>query len=386
MSSKQKLETIHGLRGVAALMVVLMHFSNFLQPVAPQFSSFLSNGYLGVDVFFVISGFIIYISTQEASSRNSIGFLIRRFCRVALPAWAALMLAVLIQPPYLKDLILSVLFIPLQNDAPPYYGYSVLIVAWTLTYELFFYLLFSAALSFSFGRKHRGLVAAFLIVVFVGLAQSQDCCSLDPYRAPLFVVGGGHFPSQLVSLAGNPILLEFAVGIFLAWAYVNRLFHRIEPGALLLTAPFTLFLIARFQYVHGHGLSRGGLLAAAMVFYVLCLQAWRDKRALADVRQRDRIGVIGRTVLYLGEISYSMYLVHPSIKSLMTKVLARATTLQTAGIDACAFVFAILCTLACSALFYRWVELPAHRLGRTLAARLPNKVLRVGAPSKASNP
>jgi peptidoglycan/LPS O-acetylase OafA/YrhL len=372
MRSIQKLETIHGLRGVAALIVVFMHLSNFLKPVAPDFSSFLSNGYLGVDIFFVISGFIIYISTHEPSARNSLSFFVRRFCRVALPAWAALVLCVVIQPPYFRDLILSALFIPLQNTAPPFYGYSVLIVAWTLTYELVFYLIFSVALLFSFGRKYRGMTVASLIIVLCVLAQTQNCCSLDPYRAPLFVADIA-FPNQLLSLAGNPISLEFAVGIFLGWTYLNRWFHRTGPGALLLTAPLTFYLIIKFQYVAGHGLTRGGILATTIMFYVLCLQAWRDDHHQANATQSNRSPFTYGAILLLGEISYSLYLVHPSIKSLVSKLLSRVPAYSSTTVDALVFIVALLFTLVVSVLFYWWVELPAQRLGRFLATHIQGK-------------
>lgn len=377
MRSKQTLATIHGLRGVAALMVVLMHFSSFTQAVAPGLSTFLAKGYLGVDAFFVISGFIIYISTEEAAARDSVSFFIRRFCRVALPAWVALWLAVLVHPPYLRDLVFSALFIPLQNANPPFYGYSVLIVAWTLTYELFFYLLFATALSVRFGRAHRGLVTVLLIVVLAALSQASNCCSLDPYQAPLSTLGGPHFPNQLISLGGNPITLEFAVGILLGWAYVNRWFERIGGARLLFAMPLVVGLIVSFQYNEGHGLNRGGLLAAAIVFFVLCLQATLDQRGPA--RQSASQGRFYQAVLRLGEISYSMYLVHPCIKSLLARLLARAPLAHTPAVATLTFIVAILAALALSALFHRWVELPSQRLGRTLSGRWAVARSRAGA-------
>jgi exopolysaccharide production protein ExoZ len=386
MGSQQKLGSVHGLRGIAALIVVLMHFSSFLQPVAPQLSTFLSNGYLGVDVFFVISGFIIYISTEEPSTRHSLTFFVRRFCRVALPAWVALALCVAIQPPYFKDLILSVLFIPLQNAAPPFYGYSVLIVAWTLTYELVFYLIFSIALSFGWGRRHRGVMATFLIVVLYALSQGKDCCSLDPYSAPLFILDGLRFPDQLLSIPGNPISLEFAVGIFLGWVYVNNRLTRTGATALLLTAPLTFYLIVKFQYVAGHGLDRGGILAAAIVLYILCLEAWNDNRGQANSNQPRRGRDFNVALLLLGEISYSMYLLHPSIKGLVLKLQASVPAFSSASMNVVAFGVALVLTLVGSAVFYRWVELPAQRLGRTLAAYIRSKPFLVGALTKTEKP
>ena len=358
--SQARLEVVQGVRGIAAMMVVLMHFKDIIKPLAPAFGAVLEYGYLGVDIFFIISGFIIYVSTEAAAARDSRSFLYRRFCRVVLPAWAAMLLALLVQPPYLRDLIQGVFFIPLQNSNPPFYGYSFLIVAWTLTYELAFYLVFAAVLATAAGRRHRGLAASAVLLAMVAAGQLNGCCTLDATAAPLFPWRLGGFPVQIISLLGNPMLLEFIAGIGLAHAYGRGWLARLPPVALLCSAPLLLWTVATQQFSDGHGLSRGGLLAALLVLYALCFQAWLGQRAAG--RQRSPAWVL----VYLGEISYSLYLVHPSVKILLGRLAAKG--IWSAGAPA-TFALALLATLVLAHLFYRYVELPSQRLGRYLSGR-----------------
>lgn len=359
-----KLEVLQVLRGVAALLVVLLHFKEFLLPAFPLASEWLGYGYIGVDIFFVISGFIIYVSTANPEARYSRNFLFRRFCRVVLPAWAAMVLAILVQPPYLRDLILGGLFIPLKNIDPPFYGYSFLIVAWTLTYELIFYAIFALVLSTEVGRRFRGLITSAILLLLVSLAQSRACCSIDAQLAPLFVSGIANFPDQLVSLAGNPMLLEFIVGIFFGWVYLNRFVTARMAGWILLSSPIGLYVLGSTQFQSGHGLTRAGLLAAVIVIYALCYQVRRDV-----MHRESEMSLLGRArnfFVYLGEISYSLYLVHPSIKVGLIKlgVLLGIEQLSWGG-----FSSALLLTLLAAHFFYRWIELPSQRLGRHLSKR-----------------
>jgi len=357
----RRLEIVQCVRGLAASMVVLLHFKDYLVTVAPGLSNFLSHGYLGVDVFFVVSGFIIYVSTANPAARAPGGFLLRRFCRVVLPAWVALLLMSLAKPPYLRDLVSSVFFVPLHNVDPPFYGHSVLIVAWTLSYELVFYAVFAAVMVFDLGRRRRGLMASLALLVLVLLVQTQlgGCCTLAATGAPLYP--GQAFPATLVSLLGNPMLLEFVVGLGLAWVYLNQGFRRPawQLRAVLLSALPVLYGVIQFQYRSGHGFTHGGLLAVLLVFYALCLQALLDEAALPG----------GRVLAWLsglGEMSYSLYLIHPVIKSLLGRP-AVAAALDGAVSPGLKFLLAVLCSGLAAYGFYRWVELPAQRLGRTLA-------------------
>ncbi len=358
-----KLELLQCLRGIAALMVVLFHFSSFLEPVLPGSASWFSSGYLGVDIFFVLSGFIIYVSTEKPDARDGAVFLTRRICRVVLPAWAAMVISVLVMPPRLIELVKGVLFIPLTNAAPPGFGYSFLIVAWTLTYELIFYGLFALVLSFTAGRAKRGILVSgvlFLLVFAVQLASGSF--TLNAQLGPVVGPAISLFPFQLLSLLGNPILLEFIVGIFLGWTFLRGYLHR--PPLILSTAVGALaaLVVISFQFRPGHGLSCGGLITTVIVVYTLLLQAKFQPNTTSP------LGILSSQkafawCVFAGDISYSLYLIHPTVKALLIKLGGMSS------IPSMSFLVALMLTLIGSVLFYRYVELPAQALGRHLSAR-----------------
>ena len=363
-----KLEFIQVLRGIAALMVVFFHFAIFLEPVVPGSVAFFSNGYLGVDIFFVISGFIIYVSTERVASRDGVVFFVRRLCRVVLPAWCAMFLSVLVMPPMLKQLLLGLAFIPLQNSAPPGFGYSFLIVAWTLTYELIFYALFAAILSSTVGRRLRGLcVAAAIVGVVAAVQLSTHVFTLDAQAGPVVGLDVPFLPIQLLSLLGNPILLEFVVGIFFGWAYLAGYFQRCSLLATHLAVILTIFLVLKYQFRPGHGLSCGGLLSAIVVGYVLAIQGWWERvRNVGDI-DRSAWKMVVWPAIFIGDISYSLYLIHPSVKALLIKVAGHWGRLG--GMANWTFAIALVGTFLLSIFFYRWIELPAQRFGRFAASR-----------------
>lgn len=380
----KKLNVIQQLRGIAALMVVLMHFNIYLEPTLPQLSNWFANGYLGVDIFFIISGVIIYISTERKQTRDAQVFLIRRFCRVVLPAWAAMALALPFSQPYLKELLYGLMFIPLKNSDPPYYGYSFLIVAWTLTYELSFYLIFTATLASRIGQKYRGLVSTAVIIGLVyAIQMQQNCCTLDAQQAPIFSESVLQFPMQLFSLLGNPILLEFSLGMLLAWSYKHRCFERTGMTLVLfLTAPIWFYLTLSLQYTKGHGLTHGGLLAFLIVLYAMCLQGWLDSKPGNDPNVSTRLKQLlpASSMLFLGDISYSLYLTHPIVRTAISKFADKTPIWQSIN-PIGQFSIAMSCALLLAYVFYKCIELPAQELGRRIANR--KSALRTNAVNTA---
>lgn len=141
---REKFLTIQYLRGLAAALVLASHA--LLYPLVEPDLGFGRLGWLGVILFFVISGFIMVTVTGESrfSARD---FLRRRFIRVVPMYWAATLIAALLAlavPHLFKttvydtgEVVLSLLFIPFYNPASggihPLYK-----LGWTLNYEVFF--------------------------------------------------------------------------------------------------------------------------------------------------------------------------------------------------------------------------------------------------------
>lgn len=362
----KRIEIIQTLRGFAALLVVLHHFQNILQNDWPGIAQLLRHGHIGVDVFFIISGFVIYISTEDTRNRSVQGFLIRRFFRVIIPAWVAMLLLLCVKPPYLSSLLLSVLFIPLENSRPPTYGYNFLIVAWTLTYELIFYFIFALAMSSRFGVQHRGLLSAALIFGMVIVIQAVTGTYTLDANAVALLPDKKYFPMQILSLLGNPLFAEFVIGISFAWIYQCGLLSRLGKWRYLLFAlgiELTLLTI-KYQYKDGNGLTNSGLMACCLVMSCLMLQSLIDT---------ENSFFLGRKAIiffgFLGELSYSLYLIHPISKSIAMSKPVKNFWVEEFN-SMLVFFLLLGCTFVAAYLFYKFIEIPSQKFGKTLISSI----------------
>lgn len=365
-AQEAQLDALQVLRGLAALAVVLMHFKEPIARFSPGLAALASHGYVGVDVFFLISGFIIYHATRAERARLAAPFLVRRLCRVVLPAWFAMALLVALKPPYLIDLLRGVLFLPRETGHPPYLGYGFLIVAWTLTYELVFYGLFAAALATAWGRARRGVLAAALLVGVMLIGQAVaghftlDAEATLPVGRSTGVSEVSLWP--LATLLSSPMLLEFVLGLGLAAAFSHaggQSFRR-WAGAVAVLGVVLAACGLLGPGLSGHGPTRSGLFALGVVLLTLAAQA------ALDGSRRVAAWPLLRLAVWLGGCSYSLYLVHPLVKTLTQSWASRLDGAALAGLT----LLAIGACIAAAGLMHRWVELPAQALGKRWAKRL----------------
>ena len=306
-----RINSIECLRGISALLVVCYHYREFLNDITPKLGHMLfENGRIGVDIFFVLSGFAIYLSTQAPSEHGVLRFLLRRFFRIVPLAWLLMAVVWLITPGLSAMATLkSVFFIPLSPASAPFFGYNILPVAWTLTYELCFYGIFALALWVA--PRQRGLVVVALVLSMVGLLQwhSGQGMTIDPYREGIFETL--HLGPIWVGIFANPLFFEFLFGVLLAWIYIRHAPTLTKIPVPVRTAVY-LFLLAFFVshffsgHATGHGLGRKGL--AAIALFTLYLAMHIDP-LLAWFNQRFAPGP-GGIFEFFGKISFSLYLVH----------------------------------------------------------------------------
>lgn len=168
--------SIQALRALAAWMVVCHHFMQIFfdfHAQGPIGHLFSVRGAVGVDIFFVISGLVIYLSTHDKPQAPK-DFLLNRVLRIVPAYWIytlAMGLLLVSAGAYMphgqiswSTFLASLLFIPAEN--PGGYGlYPTLNVGWTLNYEMFFYLVFS--LVFMVPRRCRPLLVASVLFVVV---------------------------------------------------------------------------------------------------------------------------------------------------------------------------------------------------------------------------
>lgn len=225
-----KLLNIQALRGVAALMVASFHglfyyFGALSGQPRPQWTHC---GAAGVDLFFVISGFImVYVNRDRfGSPRHQLNFLFDRATRIYPAYWiatlpviaACLLLAGEVnQSLTLRHLASSISLWPAEG------GFPLLRVGWSLTHEVYFYIVFSF---FLLGRRSALLAkllgwAAAVIVLRIALPAAW-------YQLPL------------LRLAFNPFTLEFITGALLALAVWSGRWNRLGPW--LLAGGFVLMM------------------------------------------------------------------------------------------------------------------------------------------------
>jgi peptidoglycan/LPS O-acetylase OafA/YrhL len=282
------LANVQALRALAAFMVVLVHLQA-LAVLAGAPAGLFEFGNGGVDLFFVISGFIMVFTTGRRPMGPA-GFFGARLRRIAPLYWSvtlAVFLGALLAPRLFQGtqatvpgLVASLLFFPAFR--PDGTMRPIVFVGWTLNYEMAFYVLFAAALLLR--RRWQGVAAACLalagLVLYGLLTRSAD---------PLLV-----FYTQ-------PMILEFGAGMLLGLAW-PKLRSQLSGGAIwgLAAAALAAFLFVLAAPKLAGGLDRVlafGVPAVVMVGAALAL----EKTGLA---------LRSPWALRLGNASYAIYLSH----------------------------------------------------------------------------
>lgn len=344
------IEFIQVLRGLAALAVVVLHagWEHTDYAAATGVRHALTSGIAGVDLFFVISGFIMYCTLPlSAGSWSDAGrFAIKRFTRIWPPyaAWTLIVVAMLVCVPAprlllpalkVSDLAMSLAFLPTSLPfIAPAFTLPVLDVGWTLYYEAYFYAVL--ALCLATGRWRWPLFIGWLAVVTLVIPAVRG--------APLFDPNISAAGAPLVNTLTSPIMWEFAAGVAIGWIYQRNVrFPRISFGVLA-TLLATIYLCAyciTSEHI-GHGLSGVGL---PIILIVLCL-------ALTPMSRR----CAWRPLAWLGKVSFSLYLAHKPVILAMELILSlRKVPLQPATLAAF-IAAACLLSIMVAGISYRLLE------------------------------
>ena len=207
------LVNIQFLRFLAALMVVLYHASKHVLSTGVEqgalFSAAESVGFAGVDVFFVISGFIMFHTTTGKSGAAASGdFIRRRAARIFSGYWPFFLLAAVVfawaRPGHFaeSDLLTSFFLWPAPLNK------VLLDVSWTLSYEMYFYILFMALMLFGI-RSRLWILAAIL-----GLVASYNL--IQHFLLQSFIPENYYYNSFNKLFYTSPFLVEFFAGAVLA--------------------------------------------------------------------------------------------------------------------------------------------------------------------------
>ncbi|EOA3493424.1 TPA: acyltransferase [Escherichia coli] len=357
----KKVKSIHYLRGVAALLVVAYHNKQYLNEVYAQKDLgdllFISGGF-GVDLFFIISGFIIMLSSQKKETNSPINFMTRRFFRIYPVFFICTILFFLLNPVFTESELLRSLFL-LHLDyysEAPFFGYNVLYPAWTLTFEVYFYFIFMLAISLS--HKNRLLISVIALIVPLLLIQLKFSNSLS--LSSKFTIGDtGHWHIGFLNLMSSPMLLEFVYGMFLY--IIHRKFKYIKNAKAISFLLVSFGVCSYFyQFRFGHGPLNFGLWAASIITGVLLYEVnfgLRENKILSK----------------LGDISYSLYLSHAIVMLFLINFKDFIPLYEKPGFSKFSFIIAL--SLFLSFFIYKYIETPFINIGKTISKRLSKPTL-----------
>ena len=350
-----RFHAIDGLRGIAALSVAVFHFNYAIVRSAPNWlptwgQALAVKGFMGVEIFFVISGFVIAHSVREGDySFRYLGlFALRRSIRLDPPYWCAIALECVLLVASAK--LFPSLAHPLPGIAQTLshlvyaqeiLGYEeILPVFWTLCYEIQFYLLLISLLVL-WHKSRRFLPAQGrrlgTIIVLAAL-----------FAVSLYLrYSGTHLPVRGIALER---WFQFFLGALTYWVVSKRV------GVAYLVVAYGAIVATLIGY-RAEGVQ---LLPVVVSVGILFL----GRRDLLDTVLNNR------PIQFLGRISYSFYLIHDPIGwrwiSLLERVAGGSFGLVWAW---SAFFSASFITIGASALMWRLIESPTMRISKRV--RLP---------------
>lgn len=322
-------------RGLAALSVVLFHLNNSVWGIGKYFpdpfSRALSFGNSGVQFFFVLSGFIIYL--VHADDTGVPGqfrrFAFKRFVRVYPTYWVVLLAvsAALFLDSALgtqdergmSRLLASALLIPYPQD-------PIVSVAWTLEHEVLFYAVFSISIL-------NARIGKTVLVLW------QAACLGNT------LFGSSEFPYRVIFSANN---LLFSFGLAMAFLFKN--WNCPKPGLVAVMGTLSFLGVGLHEVYASAPLPQDA--------YILAFGASSAVAILGACNYERLHGLRAPRVLdAIGDASYSIYLTHLPLLSLFAKALF-ASGLATLLPQPISLVLMICALLAAGVAFSRLVEMP----------------------------
>jgi peptidoglycan/LPS O-acetylase OafA/YrhL len=304
-----QIATVQILRALAALTVVFGHTQYDAMITAGRVGFTLERNHAlpwgaGVDLFFIISGFIMVYASARFFGQAKAGqaFLMRRLVRIVPLYWVFASAYLFLSSQFggaasrgqfdLGEIIASYLFWPLDifDDGHPRPFYTL---GWTLNYEMFFYCIFALFLPLDRARAVVAVSLALLVFVIIGLMFPQ-------------------IPMPL-RFWSKPIILEFVLGMLIAEAYLRGLRLPKGVGAALVLAGIVVLFIDPMQ---AHLRPENWITPNTMMRFLswgVPMAAIMAGLLLTDWRLAVPDGPMLRFWVSMGDASYALYLVHPFV-------------------------------------------------------------------------
>jgi peptidoglycan/LPS O-acetylase OafA/YrhL len=301
----KRIEALTGVRFLAAVFVLVFHYgaTYIASAGAPVFiGNFLHHGYLGVSLFFILSGFILTYNYQDRIQKKWLApFFFARFARIYPVYVLALLIAlpVLEKPLSLGDAVRVLTLTQSWTPVTSEQGYAWVLQAWTLSVEFFFYLAFPFVLPLVLALDRTMLV---LLTVLCWAAMILfGIPTLAPGTAEAPTIGG-------LAAAPLPVLrsVEFFLGMLVCrWVTLHELKLGPVAGNVL-----TIVVLASILGIMA-GFNDPRMLGLGMVLTSVFLVLLTDEHSIVAWFLSTRAMVV------LGAASYAMYIVQGPVRAWM---------------------------------------------------------------------
>ncbi len=366
-----RINTIQLLRAVAVMLVVYCHVldGSWINSFQKHFFYLENFGAVGVDIFFVISGFIItVISSVYAKEKEGFYFFIRRIVRVVPLYWLCSFIIVVLD--YLKtnrlhspySILKTILFIPFPADKTSFIA-PIIFQGWTLSFELIFYVIISIAIAVT--NKKYLLVTAMFFLFFIALD---------------FLTG---YQNVYLNFLGNGIVLEFLLGVIIGIIFLSGFFISKNMANIIFITGIGCLLASIFT---GFGnISEAWFVLNGTLSLPRAL-VWGLPAALlvGGLVMKEKAGPVNIHVFWItiGNASYSIYLTHTFfLRSLYLRF--RAWHINKYIHDDILIIITMAIVIALGWLFYKLVEVPLLRMlggfvnrkmSRRLTVKMPQQI------------
>ena len=357
VAPEQLLPGVHGLRGIAALAVVLFHIVHLAKLAVPEPFQFIASDFgKSVHLFFVLSAFSLMHSTTHTMQRSSWvkEYFIKRFFRIA-PLFYCLLAAMVLWP-VIRGQAIPVSWQTLLLNLTFTFGLvpwtDIVWASWTVGVEMLFYALLPVLmLTVHSSRATLGLA---VVGIFVSMASGALLHAHYAHTMPLYKYNWAYF-----SFAPNFCYFALGMYAFRVAQEADRNSNGMRLGVAGLASLLLLLLFAGRPLGWHSDIVLWGIAFAALTL-------WQSRWPSG--------WCANRVFEYVGERSYSVYLLHPVMIALLKSPIQSLYGMLQPMLGAYAFFFCALVVLVplllVAELSYRLIEIPGIRYGRRINSRI----------------
>ncbi|MDE1914551.1 MAG: acyltransferase [Sphingomonadales bacterium] len=288
---KKRLDSIQYLRAVAAMLIVMVHLSIFVK--GEFLEKIFKLGSCGIDIFFVVCGFVSAYPMCWGAKINPLGFVIKRIKKIVPAYWAVTIFIFfvgivkgghasggMVSP---ERLIKSLFFVPYADDSGHFF--PILYVGWSLNLEIAFYAFYAICL------------------------KVKNVFEIDVSYYSIFsiaLIGGVFGGSKYLNFYGSDLIVDFALGIL-----CSKLISIMRwEGRYLIIVIFSLIFLTQYFIDGAFRTIIVGVCVALMLFSIIS-------------RELTTISTPNKFFVSAGNLSYYIYLLHPLAIKLAEEVIKK---------------------------------------------------------------